>query len=81
MKSFRKKIKEILLDVVKKNLQLRGIIRFLMGLYRLVRYKMETLFSSTNDKMILLCCFQGRGYNCSPKAIYEYMIKVLEKEA
>lgn len=75
MKSFRKKIKEILLDVVKKNLQLRGIIRFLMGLYRLVRYKMETLFSSTNDKMILLCCFQGRGYNCSPKAIYEYMIK------
>lgn len=64
-----------MLDVAKKDLRLRGIIRFLMGLYRLVRYKIETLFSSTNDKMILLCCFQGKGYTCSPKAIYEYMRK------
>lgn len=31
--------------------------------------------AKTNPKLILFESFQGRNYSCSPKAIYEYMLK------
>ncbi len=80
MKTFRKKIRKNLVKIAKENPALRGVIRWSMNFYRLLRYKSETFYIKTDEKMVIFSCFGGKSYSCSPKAIYEYMVDCGEFE-
>ena len=70
-----KKIKMMIMNLSKKNLVFRTISRKSLYLVKVIKYKIESLFYKTDEKIVLFSCFNGKSYACSPKAIYEYMIK------
>ena len=74
MKKIRKKIKVNMAKIAKENIFLRNIIRKSLNLYRLIRFKIETIGIKVDEKTIIFSCFNGESYTCSPKAIYEYML-------
>ena len=53
----------------------RKIIRKTLYIIKRTKYGIESIFYKTDDKIILFSCFGGKSYTCSPKAIYEYLIK------
>lgn len=53
----------------------RNIIRKALYYYRFIHYKINTIGKKVNDKVIIFGCYGGTAYSCSPKAIYETMIK------
>lgn len=53
----------------------RNIIRKALYYYRFINYKINTIGKKVNDKVIIFGCYGGTAYSCSPKAIYETMIK------
>ena len=61
--------------MAKENVFFRDLLRKIMNFYRLLRFKIETFGTKVNDKMVIFSCFNGASYTCSPKAIYEYMLK------
>lgn len=74
MKLFNK-IKKNIINVVKKNEFVRKVVRKILYFKRLIGFKILTFNIKTDDKTIVFCSFNGRAYTCSPKTIYEYMIK------
>lgn len=74
------KIKKVAIDISKKSVILRKIIRGTANTLRKMRYKYHTLGVKVDDEIIMFCSFDGRSYTCSPKAIYEYMIRNKEYE-
>ena len=68
------KIKAVALEISKKSVTLRNIIRETVNLLKKIKYKINTIGQKVEDKTIIFCCFNGKSYSCSPKAIYEYMI-------
>lgn len=68
------KIRNIAINVSKKNVVLRKIIRSFNSFIRKINYKIGSIGIKVDEKTILFCCFNGKSYSCSPKAIYEYMI-------
>ena len=68
------KIRNIAINVSKKNLALRKIIRSFNSFIRKINYKISSFGVKVDEKTLLFCCFNGKSYSCSPKAIYEYMI-------
>ena len=74
MSNFKKKVRDYLTDEAKENIAFRNIIRKAMNAYRGIRYKIETIGTKVDNKMVIFSCFGGRAYTCSPKAIYEYML-------
>lgn len=74
MNSIMKKIRIKLTEISKEKVKYRKIIRFLMNLYRKLRYFYETFWVKVDCKYVVFSCFSGKSYSCSPKAIYEYMI-------
>jgi len=75
MGKLKRQIKEKSTNLAKENIFFREVIRKFFYVYRLLRYKMETFGTKVNDKVIIFSCFNGKSYTCSPKAIYEYMLK------
>ena len=75
MSSFRKNVRKSLTNMAKENVFFRDLIRKLMNFYRALRFKIETVGTKVDDKMVIFSCFNGASYTCSPKAIYEYMLK------
>ncbi len=73
MKNIVQRARKKLTQIAKENIKYRDFIRWAMNFYRLLRYKIETLGNTVDDKIIIFSCFNGRSYSCSPKAIYEYM--------
>ena len=68
------KIRNIAINVSKKNVVLRKIIRSFNSFIRKINYKISSFGVKVDEKTLLFCCFNGKSYSCSPKAIYEYMI-------
>lgn len=68
------KIRNIAINVSKKNVALRKIIRSFNSFIRKINYKISSFGVKVDEKTLLFCCFNGKSYSCSPKAIYEYMI-------
>lgn len=71
----KKKIKKLITDISKKNVIFRKIVRKSLYLKRKINYLKYYYKYKVDDKMILFEAYNGRNYACSPKAIYEYMIK------
>ncbi len=67
------KIKTILMNIAKKNLVVRKILRKCLYLCRYIRYKIRGIGQKVDNKMILFSSFNGKYYSDSPKAIYKYM--------
>ena len=72
------KIRNIAINVSKKNVVLRKIIRSFNSFIRKINYKISSFGVKVDEKTLLFCCFNGKLYSCSPKAIYEYMINTDE---
>ena len=73
-----KKIKTLIIELSKRNKFFRGIVRGLIKFFRRCRYLLYMLKYKTDDKVILFEVFGGKNYTCSPKAIYEKMLKLDE---
>lgn len=48
---------------------------YLLKEKRKINYRMKYLNNPIDDKLIVFEAFMGRKYVCSPKAIYEFMLK------
>lgn len=68
-------MKKNLVNLAKRNLLFRNVIRKVTYIYKLAVYKICKVGNKTDDKVIMFCSYAGKSYACSPKAIYEYMIK------
>lgn len=49
---------------------MRGIRNFILKF----RYRLRGLFVKVDKNMVIFGAYNGKGYACSPKAVYEYMI-------
>ncbi len=67
------KIKNALINLVKKHKFLRRIARSLSLCLRRAYFNLLTAGCKTDSKTVVFACFQGLSYCDSPKAIYEYM--------
>ena len=70
-----KKLKILLMNIAKKNLIFRKLIRGLLYVYRYVRYKIRGIGKTVDNHTILFSTFNGKAYSDSPKAIYKYIIQ------
>ena len=69
------KVTALLKNVAKKSTVLRMIMRNCMyGMYK-VRYLMRAVSCKTDDRLVVFSAYSGKNYACSPKAVYEYMIR------
>ena len=62
-------------NLAKKSIVFRKIVRKTLYILKRIKYGFESIFYKTDEKTIIFSCFNGSSYTCSPKAIYEYMIK------
>ena len=74
----KKQIKIIATKSAEKSVFFRNIYRGLLNTYRLIIYKIRTAGIKVDKHTIIFSCFNGQSYTCSPKALYEYMIKSSE---
>ena len=68
------KLKKIIVNISKKNVIIRKIIRSSLDFIRKLKYKMDTLGIKVDNKFIIFCSFGGKSYSCSPKALYLYLL-------
>lgn len=68
-------LKTKLINIVKKNVLLRKIARRLLYIKRYVIFKIRGIGKKVDDKTVIFFSFKGGAYSCSPRAIYEYMVK------
>ena len=69
------KLKALIIRISEKSILFRNIIRKIINGLRKIKYKLNTLGKKIDDKLIIFCSFNGKSYSCSPKAIYEYMVR------
>lgn len=75
IRKIKSAIKNLVLAISEKSIVARKVIRSTFDLYRKIKYKIATVGIKIDEKTIMFCVFNGKSYTCSPKAIYEYMIK------
>ena len=73
-----KKIKAMIIDICKKNVVFRKMIRFFRLFFKKLNYLKYKLKYKVGDKTIFFEVYDGRNYTCSPKAIYEKMLSMKE---
>lgn len=73
-----KKIKTMIIDICKKNVVFRKMIRFFRLYFKKLNYLKYKLKYKIDDKTIFFEVYDGRNYTCSPKAIYEKMLTMKE---
>ena len=73
-----KKIKTMIIDICKKNVVFRKMIRFFRLFFKKLNYLKYKLKYKIDDKTIFFEVYDGRNYTCSPKAIYEKMLTMKE---
>ncbi len=71
-----KKIKVFLLNISKKSVFIRKILRSAKSNVGKVKYFKYKYRYKIDDKMVFFEVYGGRNYTCSPKAIYEQMLKM-----
>lgn len=64
-----------IMNLLKKVTWLRKLVRKVLHGKRTIGFKIRTLGIQTQENLVLFFAFKGKSYGCSPKAIYEYMIK------
>lgn len=77
-KGIKGKIEKSLINLAKKNVLVRGILRKSLIIKNKLQYECYKRKYEINDKTILFETFGGRNYSCSPKAIYEQMLQLKE---
>ena len=70
-----RKLKKLVLVLSEKSVIFRYIFRGTYGLCKKIQYKLNTIGIKIDDKTIIFNVFNGKSYSCSPKALYEYMLK------
>lgn len=71
-------MKKKLIDLSKKNVIVRKILRSLLRFKRFLNYSYYFYRYSTKKNYIIFESFGGRKYTCSPKFMYEKMIEMEE---
>lgn len=74
IKLARRTIKNLGIDIAKRQDTFRKLSRNVIQDRRTKRYNAIRNSTPTNEKVILFSTFDGRSYGDSPKAIYEYML-------
>ena len=69
------RIKKVSVELSKKSVFLRKIIRIVSGSIEKIKFKINTFGIKVNDKVVIFCAYDGRSYACTPKALYEEMLK------
>lgn len=70
-----KKLRVWAMNLSKKNRIFRNLARKGMYTLKRVKYVITGINKKVDGKTIIFSCFNGKSYTCSPKAIYEYMLK------
>ena len=73
-----KKIKAMIIELSKKNVVFRKIVRSLKLFLTKLNYLKYKLKYKVDDKKIFFEVYDGRNYTCSPKAIYEKVLTMKE---
>lgn len=63
------------MSLAKKNLLFRKLIRKFTYMYKYIFYSITKMKTKVDDKTVIFAAYGGKAYACSPKAIYEYMVK------
>lgn len=71
----KKKLKKYAVSLAKKNLLFRSLIRKVTYIYKYLLYSIIKAKTKVDSSTIIFSVYAGSAYACSPKAIYEYMIK------
>ena len=69
------KLKVKIIDLEKKNTVFRICGRKVSYFLKYIRFKIRGFGKKVDNHTILFFAFKGKSYACSPKAIYEYMLK------
>ncbi len=69
------KLKVKIIDLAKKNTVFRICGRKVSYFLKYIRFKIRGFGKKVDNHTILFFAFKGKSYACSPKAIYEYMLK------
>lgn len=75
LKKIKKKIKNSIKKICKKNRCTLICLRKIRNVKVKIQYLFYKNTTKTNNKLIVFEAFMGRKYACSPKALYEEMIK------
>lgn len=75
MKKIKGNIKKIITSLSKKSTFLRKIFRKLLFWKRRLKYMKHYKKNIVDEKLIIFESYRGRSYACSPKVIYEEMLK------
>ena len=70
-----KKLKNAVTNFIKKHSEYRDIVRDSFNFLRGIKYKIGGIGKKIDEKTILFSCFNGVSYTCSPKALYEEILK------
>ena len=70
-----KNLKNIGVNIAKKNPIFRDIFRTTLNILRGIKYKIGGIGKKVDNKIMLFSCFNGKSYTCSPKALYEEMLR------
>ena len=73
-----KKIKAMIIDICKKNVVFRKMIRFFRLYFKKLNYLKYKLKYKVDDKTIFFEVYDGRNYTCSPKAKKKKMLTMKE---
>ena len=68
-------IKQKLMRLVNSNRQIRRTVKYLVRKFWRMQYIMIRMMSRTDEKLFVFEVYQGRQYACSPRAIYEELLK------
>ena len=74
MKGKSNTLKAKLINITKKNVLFRKMVRKVLNITRFITFKLRTFGIKVDNRTIIFFAFKGKSYACSPKAIYEYML-------
>lgn len=63
-------MKKLIYDICKKNKIIRKIVKFFDKTFRKIRYSFYKYTNRVDDKLVFFEAYQGKKYECSPKALY-----------
>ena len=69
----KKEIKTKIVEISKENVFFRKILRYLLNIYRYIRFKLRGIGKKVDNNLIIFHTFNGKAYSDTTKAIYKYM--------
>ncbi len=72
--NFLKECKVKIINISKKNVAFRKILRKIRYVEKYLRFKLRGIGKKVDNKTVMFFAFKGQSYACSPRAIYEYML-------